>query len=156
MSLLTLTLGAKNREKKNKLRKKIENRKKMRKELSPLLAILTIVAFDIVKFFLSLNHSMLILYSQTLQYFQTILQYFFSDYLIDRLTQYSKFKYGQPVIFFFYVSYSSQITLYSSLYICLQSIFKLIIWKISYSGSLYITTDRDGVCISWESQTLQV
>ena len=41
MSSLTLTLGAKNREKENKLRKKIENRKKIRKELSPLLAILT-------------------------------------------------------------------------------------------------------------------
>ena len=41
MSSVTLTLGAKNREKENKLRKKIENRKKMRKELSSLLAILT-------------------------------------------------------------------------------------------------------------------
>jgi len=43
MSLLTLTLGAKNREKKNNLRKKIENRKKIRKELSLLLAILTVL-----------------------------------------------------------------------------------------------------------------
>ena len=42
MSSLTLTLGAKNREKENKLRKKIENRKKIRKELSPFLAILTL------------------------------------------------------------------------------------------------------------------
>ena len=93
MSLLTLTLGAKNREKKNKLRKKIENRKKMRKELSPLLAILTIVAFDIVKFFLSLNHSMLILILRLFRFSDYIVD-FFSDYLIDRLTQYSKFKYG--------------------------------------------------------------
>ena len=41
MSSLTLTLGAKDREKKNNLRKRIENRKKIRKELSPLLTILT-------------------------------------------------------------------------------------------------------------------
>ena len=41
MSSLTLTLGAKNRENKNNLGKRIENRKKMRKELSPLLVILT-------------------------------------------------------------------------------------------------------------------
>ena len=41
MLSLTLTLGAKNREKENKLRKKIENRKKMKKEPSSLLAILT-------------------------------------------------------------------------------------------------------------------
>jgi len=40
MLSLTLTLGAKNREQENNLRKKIENRKKMRKELSLLLAIL--------------------------------------------------------------------------------------------------------------------
>jgi len=41
MSSLTLTLGFKNREEKNNLRKRIENRKKIRKELSPLLATLT-------------------------------------------------------------------------------------------------------------------
>jgi len=40
MSSLTLTLGAKNREKENNLKKKIENRKKMRKELSPFLTTL--------------------------------------------------------------------------------------------------------------------
>ena len=43
MLSLTLTLGAKNREKGNNLRKKVENRKKIRKELSPLLAILTVM-----------------------------------------------------------------------------------------------------------------
>jgi len=43
MSLLTLTLGAKNR--KGKInQKKIENRKKIGKGLSPLLAILTQMA----------------------------------------------------------------------------------------------------------------
>ena len=49
MSLLTLTLGAKNREQENNLRKRIENRnrKKIRKELSPLLAILTLKAMHI-------------------------------------------------------------------------------------------------------------
>ena len=41
MSSLTLTLGAKNREKENNLKTRIENKKKMRKELSPLLATLT-------------------------------------------------------------------------------------------------------------------
>ena len=45
MLSLTLTLGAKNREKENKLRKKIENRKKMGKELSPLLATLILEAY---------------------------------------------------------------------------------------------------------------
>jgi len=42
MLSLTLTLDTKNREKENNLRKRIENRKKMRKEPSPLLAILTL------------------------------------------------------------------------------------------------------------------
>jgi len=41
MSLLTLTLGAKNRGKENNLKERIENRKKVRKELSPLLTTLT-------------------------------------------------------------------------------------------------------------------
>jgi len=41
MSSLTLTLGAKNRGKENNLKERIENRKKMRKELSPLFATLT-------------------------------------------------------------------------------------------------------------------
>ena len=41
MLLLTLTLGAKNKEEENNLRKRIENRKKVRKELSPLLVTLT-------------------------------------------------------------------------------------------------------------------
>jgi len=41
MLSLTLTLGAKNRGKENNLKERIENRKKMRKELSPLLIILT-------------------------------------------------------------------------------------------------------------------
>jgi len=41
MLSLTLTLGAKNREEENNLRKRIENRKKVRKELSLLLATLT-------------------------------------------------------------------------------------------------------------------
>jgi len=36
MSSLTLTLGTKNRGKKNNLKERIENRKKMRKKLSPL------------------------------------------------------------------------------------------------------------------------
>ena len=45
MSSLTLTLGSKNREKKNNLKKRIENKKKMRKELSPLLATLTLVTY---------------------------------------------------------------------------------------------------------------
>jgi len=45
MSSLTLTLGAKNRGKKNNLKERIENRKKMRKELNPLLATLTIFFF---------------------------------------------------------------------------------------------------------------
>jgi len=42
MSSLTLTLGFKNREEKNNLRKRIENRKKIRKEPSLLLAALTL------------------------------------------------------------------------------------------------------------------
>ena len=41
MSSLTLTLGAKNRGKENNLKERIENRKKMRKELSSLFATLT-------------------------------------------------------------------------------------------------------------------
>jgi len=41
MLSLTLTLGAKNRGKENNLKERIENRKKMRKELSPLFATLT-------------------------------------------------------------------------------------------------------------------
>ena len=45
MLLLTLTLGAKNRKKENKLRKKIENRKKMGKELSLLLATLILEVY---------------------------------------------------------------------------------------------------------------
>jgi len=40
MSSLILTLGAKNRGKENNLKERIENRKKMRKELSPLLVTL--------------------------------------------------------------------------------------------------------------------
>ena len=40
MSSITLTLGAKNRERENNLEERIENRKKMRKELSPLLTTL--------------------------------------------------------------------------------------------------------------------
>ena len=48
MSSLTLTLGTKNRENKNKLGKKIENRKKIRKELSLLFAILAIITDDTV------------------------------------------------------------------------------------------------------------
>jgi len=40
MSSLTLTLCAKNREKDDNLKERIENRKKMRKELSPLLTTL--------------------------------------------------------------------------------------------------------------------
>jgi len=39
MLLLTLTLGAKNRKKKVENKIKIENRKKMRKELSPLVTL---------------------------------------------------------------------------------------------------------------------
>ena len=42
MSSLTLTLGAKNREKEDNLKKIIENRKKMRKEPSSLLTVLTV------------------------------------------------------------------------------------------------------------------
>jgi len=42
MLSLTLTLGVKNRGKENNLKERIENRKKVRKELSPLLAILTL------------------------------------------------------------------------------------------------------------------
>ena len=41
MLSLTLTLGAKNRGKENNLKERIENRKKMRKELSPLFTTLT-------------------------------------------------------------------------------------------------------------------
>jgi len=45
MSLPTLTLGAKNRRKENNLKERLENRKKMRKELSSLLATLTLPPF---------------------------------------------------------------------------------------------------------------
>ena len=45
MLSLTLTLGFKNREEKNNLRKEIENRKKIRKELSPLLATLISIIY---------------------------------------------------------------------------------------------------------------
>jgi len=41
MSSPTLTLGAKNRGKENNLKERLENRKKMRKELSSLLVTLT-------------------------------------------------------------------------------------------------------------------
>jgi len=45
MLSLTLTLGAKNRGKENNLKERIENRKKMRKELSLLFATLILQAF---------------------------------------------------------------------------------------------------------------
>ena len=48
MLSLTLILGAKNREKENNLKKRIENRKKMRKDLSSLLATLTL-SYQVVR-----------------------------------------------------------------------------------------------------------
>jgi len=44
MLSLTLTLGAKNRRRENNLKERIENRKKMRKELSLLFTTLTLKA----------------------------------------------------------------------------------------------------------------
>ena len=48
MLSLTLILGAKNREKENNLKKRIENRRKMRKDLSSLLATLTL-SYQVVR-----------------------------------------------------------------------------------------------------------
>ena len=48
MLSLTLILGAKNREKENNLKKRIENRKKMRKDLSSLLVTLTL-SYQVVR-----------------------------------------------------------------------------------------------------------
>jgi len=49
MSLLTLTLGFKNRKEENNLKKRIENRKKIRKKLSPLLITLTVLEIKMRK-----------------------------------------------------------------------------------------------------------